>query len=147
MIHNVDIDWVGGVAFNINADKHTITVDAPIESGGENRGIRPKMLILASLGGCTGVDIVSILHKMKVNLTGLKIAVEGTLTEDHPKVYESIILKYIFSGKELEKTKLQKAIELSQKKYCGVTAMLRNSVKISYEIVIEESIHTSNSDK
>lgn len=137
MIHNVDIDWIGGVAFNASADKHSITIDAPFESGGEDKGIRPKMLILASLGGCTGVDVVLILQKMKVSLTGLKITVEGKLTEHHPKVYESIILKYIFSGKDLERLKLQKAIELSQEKYCGVTAMLRNSVKISYEIIIE----------
>lgn len=137
MIHNVNIDWIGGVAFNASGDQHNITIDAPIESGGENKGIRPKMLILASLGSCTGVDIVSILQKMKVNLTGLKIAVEGKLTEVHPKVYESIILKYIFKGTDLDRLKLQKAIELSQEKYCGVTAMLRNSVKISYEIIIE----------
>lgn len=138
MTHQVDIKWIDGVAFSAEGDGHSITIDAPFESGGENKGIRPKMLILAGLGGCTAVDIVLILKKMQQNLTDLRIAVEGKLTEHHPKVYETIVLKYIFKGKDLDRAKLQKAIELSQEKYCGVTAMLRNSVKISYEIIIEE---------
>lgn len=137
MTHNLQVNWIDGVSFNVNADSHNIIIDAPIDAGGEDKGIRPKMLVLAALGGCTGVDIVSILQKMKVTLNSFKIAVEGNLTETHPKVYESIVLKYIFSGHELDKSKLQKAIELSQEKYCGVTAMLKNSVKISYEIIIE----------
>lgn len=138
MTHEVNIDWVGGVAFNATGDEHSIIIDAPFEAGGENKGIRPKMLILASLGGCTGVDVVLILQKMKVEIESLKIAVEGRLTETHPKVYHTIVLKYIFKGKDLDRTKLVRAIELSQEKYCGVTAMLRNSVEITYEIVIEE---------
>lgn len=138
MTHQVDINWIDGVAFSAEGDGHRLIIDAPFESGGENKGIRPKMLILAGLGGCTAVDIVLILKKMQQSITGLHITVEGKLTEHHPKVYESIVLKYIFRGKDLDREKLLKAIELSQEKYCGVTAMLRNSVNISYEIVIEE---------
>lgn len=137
MIHEVSINWLEGVAFKSEADGHSIIIDAPFEAGGQNRGVRPKMLILASLGGCTGVDVVLILQKMKVKLTGLRIAVEGKLTEHHPKVYETIVVKYYFKGENLDVVKLQKAIDLSQEKYCGVTAMLRNSVKISYQITIE----------
>jgi len=138
MTHEVEVSWIDGLAFRAEGDDNSIIIDAPFEAGGQNRGIRPKMLILAGLGGCTAVDVVLILQKMKQNVTGLRIAVQGTLTEVHPKVYESITLKYIFKGENLEKEKLVKAIELSQEKYCGVTAMLKNTVKISYDIVIEE---------
>jgi putative redox protein len=137
MTHEVSINWLEGVAFESTGDGHSITIDAPFEAGGQNKGIRPKMLLLASLGGCTAVDVVLILQKMKVKLTNMRIMVEGKLTEAHPKVYESIVVKYHFSGEDLDITKLQKAIDLSQEKYCGVTAMLRNSVKISYQIIIE----------
>lgn len=137
MTHEVEVSWLDGLAFQADGDGNSIVIDAPFEAGGQNRGIRPKMLILASLGGCTAVDIVIILKKMKLDLQSLRIKLEGKLTEHHPKVYESIVLKYIFTGTNLERAQLQKAIELSQEKYCGVTAMLRNSVKISYEIVIE----------
>lgn len=138
MVHQIDIDWIEGLEFRAKTDKHEITIDAPFEAGGEDKGIRPKMLLLASLGGCTAVDVVLILQKMKINITSLKIGVEGKLTETHPKIYESIILKYNFSGENLDYSKLQRAIELSQEKYCGVTAMLRNTVNISYEIIIED---------
>lgn len=138
MTHHVDINWLDGVAFNAHADDHSLIIDAPFEAGGENKGIRPKMLLLASLGGCTGVDVVLILKKMKVNLKDLRISVEGHLTENHPRIYETINIKYIFRGYDLDRDKLKKAIDLSQEKYCGVTAMLKNTVKIDYEIVIEE---------
>lgn len=137
MTHEVEINWIEGVAFIAEGDGHRIAIDAPYEAGGKNSGIRPKMLILAGLGGCTAVDIVLILKKMQQKLSGLRILVEGKLTEQHPKVYDTIVLKYIFKGEDLERLKLIRAIELSQEKYCGVTAMLENSVKISYEIIIE----------
>lgn len=139
MTHEVNIEWAGGVAFESSSAQHKIMIDAPFEAGGEDKGIRPKMLLLASLGGCTGVDVVLILQKMKVSFDSLRIAVEGRLTEKHPKVYDCILLKYYFKGTNLEREKLQRAIELSQEKYCGVTAMLRNSVNITYEIFIEAS--------
>ncbi len=137
MTHEVEVSWIDGLAFRAEGDDNSIVIDAPFEAGGQNRGIRPKMLILASLGGCTAVDVILILQKMKVEVTSLKIAAEGKLTDVHPKVYETIHLKYIFTGNNLDRTKLERAIELSHEKYCGVTAMLKNSVKITSEIVIE----------
>lgn len=137
MTHEVEVSWLDGLAFRAEGDDNSIVIDAPFESGGQNRGIRPKMLILASLGGCTAVDVILILQKMKVEVTGLRIATQGILTDVHPKVYETIHLKYIFTGNNLDRTKLEKAIALSHEKYCGVTAMLKNSVKITSEIVIE----------
>ncbi len=136
MIHNIEINWIGGVAFTAEGDGNKITIDAPVEAGGENKGIRPKMLLLASLGSCTAVDIVTIARKMKMDLEKLKIEVEGKLTETHPKIYETVVLRYIFTGKDLVREKLIKAIDLSQGKYCGVTAMLEKTVKISYEVII-----------
>lgn len=136
MIHNIEINWLDGVAFTAEGDGNKITIDSPVEAGGENRGIRPKMLLLASLGSCTAVDIVTIARKMRMDLQKLKIEVEGKLTETHPKIYETILLRYIFTGENLVREKLIKAIELSQGKYCGVTAMIEKTVKINYEVVI-----------
>lgn len=138
-IHQVDIKWMEDITFEATADSHTITVDASREVGGNDRGFRPKKLLLSALGGCTAVDVVLILKKMKVDLQSLNIEVEGKLTDTPPKVYSSIILKYHFVGKDLDKEKLTRAIELSQEKYCGVTAMLKKSTDISYQIFITES--------
>ena len=82
------------------------------------------------------MDVVSILKKMKVEPEYFNIRIEADLTEEHPKVYSKVHIIYEFKGKDLEREKLQKAIELSQEKYCGVSAMYRKAMEVSYEIVI-----------
>ncbi len=139
-LHQVDINWMEDITFEASADAHTITLDAAIESGGNDKGFRPKKLLLSALGGCTAVDVVLILRKMNVDMESFRIEVVGQLTDTHPKVYSSILLKYYFTGKNLDKSKLNRAIELSQEKYCGVTAMLKNSIDISYQIIVQESV-------
>lgn len=113
-------------------------VDASSSAGGKNAGPRPKPLLMASLAGCTGMDVISILKKMKVEVTGLELKVEGQLTDEHPKQFTAMHLIYEFTGKSLPLEKIKHAIELSLDKYCGVYATLKKAIDISYEIKINE---------
>ena len=126
------------MAFEATVNDHKIILDAIEAVGGKDRGPRPKPLMLVSLGGCTGMDVVSMLKKMRVEYDGLNIEVEGELTEEHPKVYHTITINYIFKGKDLPMEKLEKAVSLSQERYCGVTAMLAKAAKIEHKIIVED---------
>jgi putative redox protein len=133
----VNVNWSGDMAFEAEVNGFRIPLDADEKVGGNNTGPRPKPLVLVALGGCTGMDVVSILGKMKVVFDYFNVEVSGNLTEEHPKYYEKIHIKYIFRGKNLPIDKLEKAILLSQEKYCGVSVMLRPTAEITHEIVIE----------
>ena len=127
-----------GITFVGKTDtNHWITMDGPENFYGSNAGIRPKELILISLAGCTGSDVVAILQKKKVNFTGFEINIEAEQQEEHPQVYTKIHLEYVFYGKNIQEKDVERAIELSQTKYCSVTAMLQKAVTIehSYKIV------------
>ena len=126
------------MAFEATVNDHKIILDAVEAVGGKDRGPRPKPLLLVSLGGCTGMDVVSILKKMRVDFQGLNVEVEGELTNEHPMYYHTINIRYLFKGKDLPMDKLEKAVSLSQERYCGVTAMLLKVAKIEHEIVVEE---------
>jgi putative redox protein len=128
----------GNMAFEMNLDGHTLITDAPESIGGNDYGPRPKQLLLAGLIGCTGIDIMSILKKMKVELDGLIVEVEADNVEEHPKVYKDIHLTFKFKGKNLPRKNIEKAVSLSQEKYCGVAAMLKKATPITYDIIIEE---------
>ncbi len=104
--------------------------------GGKDLGPRPKPLILVALAGCTGMDVIAILKKMKVNPDYFNVDVKGEVTEEHPKQFSSMHIVYEFRGKDLPLDKLQKAIDLSQEKYCGVSAMLKKAMPITSEIRI-----------
>ena len=131
--------WLGGMAFGTDVDGHQIIIDAASEFGGENRGPRPKPLMLVALAGCTGIDVVSILKKMRVNFDEFKIIVEGELTEEHPRHFSRMHIIYEFKGKNIPLDKLQKAVELSQQKYCGVSATYKKALELTWEIKINQS--------
>ncbi len=133
----VNIDWIEEMAFETEINGHKLILDADASVGGKDRGPRPKPLTLVSLGGCTGMDVVSILKKMRVNFESCRVSIEAEQTDEHPKYYHKIHLTYIFKGKDLPMAKLDKAVNLSQDRYCGVSAMLRDSAELTYEIVIE----------
>lgn len=129
------VKWTTGMAFDGLQDGFTVGMDVGPESGGQGKGPKPKTLILTALGGCTGVDVVSILKKMQVEVESFEIQASAEQTEEHPKVFTSIHLKYVFKGQDLPMEKLQRAVSLSQDKYCGVSAMLAKACPITYEIV------------
>lgn len=134
MQHSVTCDYKHDMFFEADVDGHKLGMDATQDRGGHNLGPRPKPLLLAAISGCTGMDVVSILNKMKVPFASLKISVSGTLTDVHPMYYKDIHIIYEFGGKDLQAEAIEKAIKLSQEKYCGVTASLSKSANITYEI-------------
>ena len=138
MKHVVDMAWTDKLAFEADLDGHKLVVDATIEVGGSDLGPRPKKLMLASLAGCTGVDVIMILKKMKVEVEAFNVIIEADVTEEHPKHYNKIKVIYQFKGKDLPMAKLEKAVNLSEEKYCGVTAVYRKAMEMSTEIRIVE---------
>ncbi|HHV39342.1 MAG TPA: OsmC family protein [Tepidimicrobium sp.] len=135
----IEASLKGNMGFEMELDGHNFIIDAAEEIGGNDLGPRPKQLLLAGLIGCTGIDVMSMLKKMKVELDDLKIQVEADNTEEHPKVYKDIHLTYIFKGKDLPRHNIEKAVTLSQERYCGVSAMLKKATSITYDIIIRES--------
>lgn len=138
MKSRIDCRWLEDMAFEAEINDHVILMDADEMMGGHNRGPRPKPLTLASLAGCSGMDVISILRKMRVEPEGFHIMVEGNLTEEHPRYYDHIRLIYCFKGKDLPTDKLQKAVELSQDRYCGVSALLKKGAELEWEIRTED---------
>lgn len=126
--------WRGDMSFDVNLQGHTFIVDADESVGGKNQGPRPKALMLSSLAGCTGMDVVSILNKMKVPFDRFTVDVDGDLTDEHPKVYGAVRLVYSFWGDELDRTRIEKAVTMSRDKYCGVSATLKGVGSVSHEI-------------
>jgi putative redox protein len=137
--HKTTVTWTEDLAFDVELDGHHFMVDADEEFGGKNRGPKPKALLLSSLAGCTGMDVASLLTKMKMPFDKFSLEVQGELAEEHPKVYTDILIRYIFHGNELNRDKIEKSIKLSLDKYCGVNAMLVKSADIHYEIVLNPS--------
>lgn len=134
----VRVRWIERMQFLARDEKgHGIVVDVSPQSGGEGSGPTPGRLLLMSVATCTAIDIVSILQKSRQNLTGLEIRSRGVQAEAHPRYYKEIYLKYILKGKGLDKSRVERAIQLSEEKYCSVGATLRGRAKIitSYEIV------------
>lgn len=134
----IKADLMGNMAFEMNLDGHKLITDGSEQIGGENLGPRPKQLLLAGLIGCTGIDVMLMLKKMRVEPENVNIDVEAENSEGDPKVYENIHLTFRFKGKNLSRKKIERAVTLSQEKYCGVAAMLKKAAPITYDIVIEE---------
>ena len=138
MNHEISFEYNEGMSFKGEVNGHEIIIDADDGFGGNDQGPRPKPLILVALIGCTSMDVVSLLRKMRVDFTDLKVSADGELTEEHPKYYHKIKLTYNIWGKDLDRAKVEKSIKYSQERYCGVTAMLEKSSEITYEVVYHE---------
>ena len=134
------VKQVQGITFVGKTDSnHWITMDGPESFGGSDAGIRPKELILLSLAGCTGSDVVAILQKKKIDLKGFEINIKAEQQEAHPQVFTKIHLEFLFYGKNIAEKDVERAIELSQTKYCSVTVMLQKAVEITHSFKIVES--------
>ncbi|TYP99611.1 putative redox protein [Tenacibaculum adriaticum] len=114
-----------------NPSGQNVFIDASPESGGHNEGLRPKALMLSSLAGCSGLDVASLLKKMKVEFDTFEIIVEAELTEEHPKYYHKVHVNYHFYGNNLAEGKINKAVKLSVDKYCGVMEMFRQFATVT----------------
>ena len=136
---SISATWQGSLerqslAFISTVGDHEVRTDAGVAHGGANSGASPKMLMMVALAGCTGVDVAAILKKMRVTVAEMTITVEGDLTDDNPSVFRAMHLVYDFAGDNLDLEKLRKAVELSQEKYCGVSAMYHRIMEITWEI-------------
>jgi putative redox protein len=136
MSHTVNTEWKGSMKFDAIVSGHHVVMDALPEVGGNDEGPRPKQLLLAALAGCTGMDVVSILKKMRVELEYFNIQIDAEVTDEHPKHYTKMHLIYEFRGKDLDREKLEKAVDLSQERYCGVSALFKKAMKLTYEIKV-----------
>ena len=132
--HSVTTLFNAPMAFTASIDGHDVKMDATADDGGEDSGPSPKRLMLASLAGCTGIDIVSILNKMKVEFSDFSINVHAALSADHPKIYNLVKITYKIKLAEEDKSKMIKAVNLSVEKYCGVYAMFSSFAKMDTEI-------------
>ena len=134
------VKQVKGITFVGKTDSnHWITMDGPESFGGSDAGIRPKELLMLSLGGCTGSDVASILAKKKIKLDGFEMNISAEVADEHPQVFTSMHLEYVFYGKDLPEKDIERAIELSLTKYCSVTAMLQKAMPIEHSFEIIES--------
>lgn len=117
---------------------HEVVMDAAAESGGKDSGARPMELLLVGLAGCTGMDVVSLLRKMRVPFDGLEFNISADKSEDHPSVFTAIRMEYVVRGRGVDPEKVQKAINLSQERYCSVSAMLKKACPVEYSFRVEE---------
>ncbi len=134
MIHHVNTVFNKGMSFTSEINNHKITMDS-VDDSGEDTGPSPKRLMLASLAGCTGMDIVSILNKSRVKFKDFSIQVDATLNEEHPKIYNHVKIIYKIGLAEKDRPKMGKAVQLSQDKYCGVSAMFKTFATVKTEII------------
>ena len=129
--HTVTTVWKENMQFETdNPSGHKVLIDTSEENGGNNSGLGPKAMMLSSLAGCSGLDVVSLLNKMRTEITDFKMEVTGELTEEHPKYYNKVSVDYHFYGTDLDEEKINKAVKLSVDKYCGVMEMFRKFAAI-----------------
>ncbi|MGH1385045.1 OsmC family protein [Kordia sp.] len=140
MAHKVTTQWKGNMLFESdNPSGHTVLIDTSPENGGNNEGLGPKAMMLSSLAGCSGLDVVSIMNKMKVTVDEFKMEVAGELTEEHPKYYHTVTVDYHFYGATLDEKKIQRAVDLSVETYCGVMEMFRRFAKVEINTYFHNS--------
>ncbi len=130
--------WKENMVFESdNPSGESLFMDAPDE-GIENKGLRPKALMLSSLAGCSGLDVVSLLKKMRAEVDDFKMIVHGELTEEHPRYYHKVVIEYHFYGSDLQEDKINKAVKLSVDQYCGVMEMFRQFAKVTTEVYLHK---------
>ena len=134
--HSVSTVFNKNMAFTATINGHDVLMDTTADEGGDDSAPSPKRLMLASLAGCTGMDIVPMLNKMKVPFSNFSIDIDADVREEYPKIYNRVKITYKIKMAETDKPKLEKAIALSQEKYCSVSAMFRAFAELKTEIII-----------
>jgi putative redox protein len=137
----VTVTLRGGMAFDgLDANDHKVELDAPPKVGGEDAGFSPMALVLVALGGCTGMDVISILRKMRQDVSGYRVEVSGTQREEHPRIYTQIHVEHVLQGQSLDPRQVARAVELSATRYCPVSSMLSSDeTKVEHTYRIEQA--------
>ena len=133
--YNITAHWKEGIAFEAQVANHPVRMDSSGPEG-QDTGPSPKRLVLAGLLGCTGMDVISLLNKMRVQYESFHLEGHAPITEEHPKTFASVHVKYVLKGKEIKRSKVEKAINLSQEKYCGVSIMISKHCPVTWELEI-----------
>lgn len=134
--HSVTTVFNKNMAFTANINGHDVVMDTTADDGGDDTGPSPKRLMLASLAGCTGMDIVPILNKMKVAYSNFSIDIDAAVRDEYPKIYNRVKIIYKIKIASADKPKMEKAVSLSQEKYCSVSAMFKSFAEFETEIII-----------
>ncbi|MDT0620375.1 OsmC family protein [Croceitalea vernalis] len=137
--NHISTKWIGGMAFESNNPSGlNLTIDAGPDDGGEGNGLRPKALMLSGLAGCSGLDVASLIKKMKLEVDSFTIETIANLTDEHPKYYDHVVIEYHFHGANLNEEKLQRAVDLSVEKYCGVMEMFRRFAELEIKTIFHQ---------
>lgn len=140
MTNHITTKWLGNMTFESNNPSgNDLKMDIAEEDGGNGNGYRPKALMLSALAGCSGLDVAGLIKKMKLDVTNFQIDTIANLTDEHPKFYDKVVVEYHFHGENLHEKKLQRAVDLSIEKYCGVFEMFRQFAKMEVKVVFHHS--------
>lgn len=132
--------WKSGLSFEGSADSgFTLPLDTTVEQGGQNSGFRPMELLLVGLAGCTGMDVISILKKKQQDVVSFEVSVQGERAQEHPRIYTHITIEYVIIGHGIDPAAVERAVQLSESKYCSAQAMLSKAAKIDHLITIKEA--------
>ena len=135
--HSIKTVWRENNIFDTELDGHTVTIDLAKEAGGDDAGPRPKKLVLTAASGCTGLDVVEIIKKMRIDVKSFNVSIDAELTTEYPITYTSMNVVYEFEGDNLPKEKLERACKLSFDNYCGVMALIKKAILVTYEVRIK----------
>lgn len=144
MAHEIETQWMGKMQFNTLINGHTIVMDAPEKSGGEDQGPIPKPFILTALSGCTGMDVIALLRKQQITLDDFNIRVIGELSKTIPITYTSLHMVYEFKGDAVNEKAAIQAVQDSQGKYCGVSFLLKKALPVTWEIHYNQMLLFTN---
>lgn len=140
MAMTAKITWINGRAFlGESGSGHAVVMDGAPEAGGRNIGVRPMEMLLLGLGGCTAFDVVMILEKSREKVTGCEISLEAERAGEDPKVFTAVKMVYTLTGKGLKPAVVERAVKLSEEKYCSASAMFRHTAEITTEWKIVEA--------
>ena len=136
---NISVNWIDGMLMvGKSHSGHSITMDGPPEIGGNNLGVRPMEMLLLGVAGCTMIDVVTTLKKMRQDLTNCETKLSAERADEHPKVFTDIHIQFIVKGQDLDPKKVEKAITLSAEKYCSASIMLGETATITHDFEVIE---------
>jgi putative redox protein len=138
MAYEATVTWKDGIHFEGESAGQLVDMDATVEGGGQGKGASPMRLVLMALGGCTGMDVISLMKKMRQDVTHFDIVIKAERANEHPKVYTAFEMIYRLRGHNLQRDMVEKAVHLSEDKYCSVGGMLKKAAPITVRIEIEE---------
>jgi len=139
MATTAKVSWVDGALLVAESGSgHSFTMDGSKEVGGRNLGSRPMEVVLIGMGGCTAIDVVSMLRKQRQDIEGVEVSLQAERSAEHPMVFTEVKLVYTVRGRKLSRPLIERAVSLSDEKYCSATAMIKKSAKVSHEVVLLE---------